>query len=76
MQTLDGAFLRAREGYLLKRPTITRHEQYERQLIDTPYGSHMPLDTSVHWDWRNPLNILPALVLFVVLLALVELVLA
>jgi hypothetical protein len=59
-----------------QRPTMTRYEQYEHHLIDAPYGSHMPLDTSVHWDWRNPLNILPALVLFVVLLGLVELVLA
>ena len=59
-----------------RRPTMLRDERYERHLIDTPYGSHMPLDTSVHWDWRNPLNILPALVLFVVLLALVGLVLA
>jgi len=59
-----------------RRPTMTRYEQYERHQSDTPYGSHMPLDTSVHWDWRNPLNILPALLLFVVLLALVELVLA
>jgi hypothetical protein len=59
-----------------RRPTTTRYEQYERRLNDTPYRSHMPLDTSVHWDWRNPLNILPALVLLVVLLALVELVLA
>ena len=59
-----------------RRPTMTHYERYERHLIDTPYGSHMPLDTSIHWDWRNPLNILPALVLFVVLLALVELVLA
>jgi hypothetical protein len=59
-----------------QRATMTRHEQYEPYLIDIPYGSHMPLDTSVHWDWRNPLNILPALLLLVVLLALVELVLA
>jgi len=59
-----------------QRPTMTRHEQYQPYLIDTPYGSHMPLDTSVHWDWRNPLNIFPALLLFVALLALVELVLA
>ena len=55
---------------------MTRHEQYECHLIDPPYGSHMALDTSVQWDWRNPLNILPAILLFAVLLALAELVLA
>jgi hypothetical protein len=65
-----------RGGQRRQRHTMTPHEQYERYLIDPPYGSHMPLDTSVNWDWRNPLNILPALLLFVVLLALVELVLA
>jgi hypothetical protein len=59
-----------------QRPTMTRHEQYECHLIDPPYGSHMALDTSVQWDWRNPLNILPAILLFAVLLALAELVLA
>src|SRR5262249_26377484 len=58
-----------------RRPTMTRYERSEHYLIDRPYGSHMSLDTSVHWDWRNPLNILPALLLFDVLLALVELVL-
>jgi len=59
-----------------QRPTMRRYEQYQHHRSDTPYGSHMPLDTSVQWDWRNPLNILPTLLLFVVLLALVELVLA
>lgn len=59
-----------------QRPTMTRYEQYQRHLIDTPYGSHMPLDTTIHWNWRNPLNIFPALVLFVALLALVGLVVA
>ena len=59
-----------------QRPTMRCYEQYEPYLIDAPYGSHMPLCTSVHWDWCNPLNILPVLVLFVVLLALVGLILA
>jgi hypothetical protein len=65
-----------RGGPRRQRATMPRHEQYEPYLIDPPNGSHLPLDTSVHWDWRNPLNILPALLLLVVLLALVELVLA
>jgi hypothetical protein len=34
-------------------------------------GSHMPLDTDVHWDWRNPLNAIPAMVLLVIVIALV-----
>jgi hypothetical protein len=40
------------------------------------HGVHMPLDTGVHWEWSNPLNILPALVLFVFVVAVVALVLA
>lgn len=32
-------------------------------------GSHMPIDTDTHWTLRNPINILPALILVLVLLA-------
>ena len=39
-------------------------------------GSHMPLDTGIHWEWRNPLNILPALILLMLAIALVAMVLA
>jgi len=38
-------------------------------------GSHMPLDTVLHWNWRNPLNLLPLLIVLALLLALVALVL-
>lgn len=38
---------------------------------DPPRGAHMPLDTSIHWSWRNPLNILPVLLLLVLTIALV-----
>jgi hypothetical protein len=38
-------------------------------------GSHMPLDTMLHWEWRNPLNLLPLLLLLALLLALVALLL-
>jgi hypothetical protein len=40
-------------------------------MRDPPRGAHMPLDTTVHWDWRNPLNVLPALFLLVLVLAVV-----
>ncbi len=39
-------------------------------------GSHMPLDTGIHWQWRNPLNILPAVIVLLLLVALVTMVLA
>jgi hypothetical protein len=39
----------------------------------TSRGSHMPLDTDMHWDWRNPLNIIPALILLNMIVALIAL---
>lgn len=39
-------------------------------ISETTYGSHMPLETAFGWDWRNPLNILPLLVLFAFAIAL------
>jgi hypothetical protein len=31
----------------------------------------MPLDTDAHWDWRNPLNVIPAMILLLIVIALV-----
>jgi hypothetical protein len=36
---------------------------------------HMPLDTEIHWEWRNPLNLIPAVLLGIIVLDLVALVL-
>lgn len=57
-----------------RRPTLTRHERNE--LFGYQYGSHMPLDTDIHWQWSNPLNLLPAAILFFLAFAIVALVLA
>jgi hypothetical protein len=43
----------------------------ERYAVDQVPGSCMPLDTSAHWEWRNPLNILLAVLLLFVLAAIV-----
>ena len=40
-------------------------------MSQTNNGSHMPLDTAAHWDWRNPLNILPALMVFAFAIAII-----
>jgi hypothetical protein len=48
---------------------------YER-FSNERRGSHMPIDTSIHWDWRNPLNILPALILVVLVISVIGMVLA
>jgi hypothetical protein len=53
----------------------TAHERNERFSNDRR-GSHMPIDTGIHWEWRNPLNILPALVLFVMVIAVLGMVFA
>jgi hypothetical protein len=39
----------------------------------TPFGSHMPLDTQIHWDWRNPLNIIPAFMILLFVLTVIGL---
>jgi len=43
----------------------------ERFTTSTIFGSRMPLDLDAHWDWRNPLNIIPAIVLLLFVIALV-----
>jgi hypothetical protein len=47
----------------------------ERFGHDVP-GSHMPIDTSIHWEWRNPINILPAIILVFLAIAVLAMVLA
>lgn len=48
------------------------------ELVDylktsTPFGSHMPLDTQMHWSWSNPLNIIPAFIALLFVLMLIGL---
>jgi hypothetical protein len=60
-----------------RRPRAT-HEQTRPEGSFSPFvsdaGSHMPLDTGIHWTWRNPLNIMPAILLLLVVFALLSLV--
>lgn len=51
----------------------TPAELVEYLTSSTPFGSHMPLDTMLHWDWRNPLNIIPAFILLLFILTIVGL---
>jgi hypothetical protein len=71
----------AREGRQVRtggprRPShgSARYEQVEMFRNGVPFGSHMPLDAEPHWRWNNPLNILPATILVLLLLALLSLV--
>lgn len=52
----------------------TRQDWFERYTTQASYGSHMPLDLRFNWDWRNPLNILPAFMLALALLSIAGLI--
>jgi hypothetical protein len=53
-----------------RRPSTAHEAWFERSTANSPFGSHMPLDIDLHWDWRNPLNIIPAMILLVIVIAL------
>jgi hypothetical protein len=55
----------------MPRSAATRDDLVERFATGAIFGSHMPLDTEAHWDWRNPLNIIPAMLLLMIVIALV-----
>jgi hypothetical protein len=58
-------------GPRLPHTAAAREELIERFTTGTIFGSHMPLDIDAHWDWRNPLNVIPAMVLLLIVIALV-----
>jgi hypothetical protein len=68
-----GITLRERTGGQRGDQPETSHELIEFFIMNTPFGSHMPLDTQLHWDWRNPLNIIPAFMLLLLVLTIVGL---
>jgi hypothetical protein len=50
-----------------------RNDWFERYTTQASYGSHMPLDIRLNWDWLNPLNVIPAFMLLLVLITIVGL---
>jgi hypothetical protein len=48
---------------------------YGRFASNVFSGPHMQLDLDIHWQWSNPLNIVPALALLLVIIAAVGLIL-
>lgn len=52
----------------------THYERLTQTGTASSMGSHMPLDTGIHWEWRNPLNLLPAFLLVLVLIGLIAMV--
>jgi hypothetical protein len=70
------AILNARTGGARRQFRLANtYERNERSSRDHN-GSHMPIDTAIHWEWRNPLNILPALILVFLVIAVIAMVLA
>jgi hypothetical protein len=67
--------LRLRRGGPGHRPGPRRDERHRLQgtgeNIFIMHGSHMPLDTMLHWRWDNPLNIIPLLITATLLLAFI-----
>lgn len=74
LSTHLGSLSRARTGG--PRPRPTQYERQENVRTSTIQGSHMPLDTDAHWTWRNPLNILPAMLIFFLLIGIAGTVIA
>lgn len=49
----------------------SRFERMGDYLMGSSSGSRMPLDTGIHWSWRNPLNVIPALLLLCALIGII-----
>lgn len=47
----------------------------EQRADDVSNGSHMPLDTTCNWNRRNPLTIIPLVLVLIVAIALLALIL-
>jgi hypothetical protein len=56
--------------------TLPRDERRSHFKAGELHGSHMPIDADIHWNWRNPLNFIPALIVVLLLIALIGTVLA
>ena len=53
--------------------SAVRAAQLPINTFDT--GPRMVLDTGVHWTWRNPLNVIPAIVVALELISLASMML-
>jgi hypothetical protein len=53
-------------------PELRGDRFYDRFAFSATAGSHMPLDTEIHWRWDNPLNLIPVSMLLLLLISIVE----
>jgi hypothetical protein len=56
--------------------TPTRYKRQNHSQASDLRCSHMPLDIEIHWNWRNPLNLIPALIVALLLIAVIGTVLS
>ena len=73
----SGGWVRVRYGGPRRRrprEQVVRRE-HNAWYWSEQYGSHMPLDVDIHWQWRNPLNLLPLAVMLLLLLAVLTMML-
>lgn len=72
---LDAPYTEERRRLLKGGPrrngTKKSFEAFDHPWFTGRYGSHMPLDVDPHWTWRNPLNIIPAFLLVLLVFALI-----
>jgi|GEM_PF-1232593 hypothetical protein len=54
-------------GNLPKQP----YQHFGNDKLSMP---HMPLDTEIHWDWRNPLNLIPGAIVAIIILDILALI--
>lgn len=52
-----------------RRPA--RFERQENIRTSVLFSATMPLDVEAHWTWRNPLNVIPAFMLLVLLIGII-----
>lgn len=45
------------------------HGDHQSEQPARGHAAYMPLDIVPHWEWRNPLNIIPALILLLMIIA-------
>ena len=67
---------RERSGRTRRAPLQIFSDSALTTPVREQHGSHAPLDTQIHWTWRNPLNIIPATILIATAAALLALMFA
>jgi hypothetical protein len=71
MITTNRTTLRATATFGRRAPRPSRYESPSTYGLGDGMSSHAPLDLTPHWDWRNPLNIIPFTLLAIILFGII-----